>query len=64
MTQLAEGLGLDLPDALTGHPESLPDLLQRALVPVDQAEAQLQHPALARSERVEDVLNLVVEQRQ
>src|SRR2546427_9648481 len=64
MTQLAKGLGLDLPDALARHAEPLADLLQRPLVPVDQAEAQLQHPPLTWGEGVEDVLDLVVEQRQ
>src|SRR5207253_3201613 len=64
MAQLAERLGLDLPDALPRHPEPLPHLLQRPLVSVDQPEAQLQHTAFAGGEGVEDVLYLVVEQRQ
>src|SRR5260370_39436519 len=58
MPQLAQRLGLDLPDALPGHPEALPHFFQRPLVPVDQAEAQLQHAALTRRERVQDVLHL------
>src|SRR5438105_5868100 len=58
MTQLAQRLRLDLPDALSGDTEALAHLLQRPLVAVDEAEAELQHPALARGQRVEDVLHL------
>src|SRR3990170_5768405 len=53
VAELAEGLGLDLPDALAGHGEVLADLLERVLAPVGQAEAQAQHLFLPRGERVE-----------
>src|SRR5438270_8081567 len=58
MTQLAQRLGLDLPDALSRDTEALAHLFERPLVSVDEAEAKLQHPALARGQRVEDVLHL------
>src|SRR2546421_1180 len=38
VAQLAQRLGLDLPDALAGHPEPLADLFQRALVARLQAQ--------------------------
>ena len=43
VAELAQRLGLDLADALSGHPEPLADLFQRALVAVDQPKPQLQH---------------------
>ena len=58
VAELAQRLGLDLPDALAGHPEPLADLFQRALVAVDQPKPQLQHAPLPRRERVEHVLDL------
>ncbi len=58
MPELAQRLGLDLPDALPGNPEALPHFLQRPLVAVDQAEAQLQDAALARGQGIQDVLHL------
>src|SRR6266566_7531510 len=42
VAQLAQRFRLDLADALPRHAESLPHLFQRPLVPVDQAEPQLQ----------------------
>ena len=43
VAQLAQGLGLDLADTLTGDVELLADLLQGAGAAVHDAEAQLQH---------------------
>ena len=46
MAQLAQSLGLDLPDAFPGHVELLSQLFQGAGLPVLQPEAQSQHPFL------------------
>jgi len=40
MAQLAERLGLDLPDALTGDREALADLFQRVLALLADAEPE------------------------
>ena len=48
MAQLAQRLRLDLADALAGDAELAADLLERAAAAVFEAEAQLQHLALAR----------------
>ena len=64
MAELAQGLGLDLADPLPGQTEPLADLLQGALVAVDQSEAELEHAPLARPKRVEDVLDLGVKHGQ
>src|SRR6202140_2010655 len=64
VAQLAQRFGLDLPDSLAGDPEPLSDLFQRALVAVDQAEAQLQYAPLAGRQGVEHVLDLGVQHRQ
>src|SRR2546426_1029934 len=50
--ELAQRLGLDLSDALAGDREVLPDLLQRVLATVGEAEAEPQHLLLARGEKV------------
>src|SRR2546428_9779411 len=52
--ELAQRLGLDLSDALAGDREVLPDLLQRVLATVGEAEAEPQHLLLARGERSEE----------
>src|SRR2546429_8833659 len=59
--QLAQRGRLDLPDPLAGETHAATDLLEGARLVVDQAEAQLNHPALARAKRGEDVLDLVAE---
>src|SRR3989442_5216413 len=59
--ELAQRLGLDLSDALAGDREVLPDLLQRVLATVGEAEAEPQHLLLARGERVEDLVRLLPE---
>ena len=46
MPQLGQGLRLDLPDALTGDPEGLADLLEGTDPPVVETEPQLHHLAL------------------
>src|SRR5579884_4200107 len=62
MAQLAQSFGLDLANALAGDVELLAHLFQRATAPIVQAEAQLQHFALALGQAVQHVLNLLLEQ--
>ena len=57
MTQLAQRLGFDLTDALTGDLELLADLLKRMAAAVVQAVAQLDHQRLSGSQRVELALD-------
>ena len=64
MAELAQGLRLDLADALARDVELLADLLERAGAAVDDAEAQLEHLLLARGERVEHLHELLLEQRE
>src|SRR6266850_8456042 len=59
--ELAQGLGLDLSNSLAGDGEVLPDLFQRVLAAVGEAEAQPQHLLLARRERVEDLVGLLAQ---
>src|SRR5713101_1591761 len=47
MAELAQGLDLDLADALAGHAKALADLFQGALVTVDEPKAELEHAPLA-----------------
>ena len=46
--QLAQRLGLDLPDALSRDLEALADLFERVLGSVLEAEAHLDHPLFTR----------------
>src|SRR2546426_12414442 len=57
--ELAQRLGLDLSDALAGDPEGLPDLLQRVLATVGQAQAEPQHLLLDRGRRAESLVCLL-----
>src|SRR2546428_11183304 len=59
--ELAQRLGLDLSDALAGDREVLPDLLQRVLATVGEAEAEPQPLLPARGERVADLVRLLPE---
>src|SRR5438445_12293151 len=61
MAELAQRLGLDLPDALAGDGEVLADLLERMLATVRKAEAQPQDLLLARRERIEDLVGLLAQ---
>src|SRR5262249_55469225 len=61
VAQLAQGLGLDLADALAGDREALPDFLERVLAAVAEAEAHLDDLLLARGERLEEGLRLLLE---
>src|SRR5213076_1983815 len=59
VAELAQGLGLDLSDALAGDREVLSDLLQRVLAAVGEAEAEPQHLLLnTLTPREEKVLRL------
>mmetsp|Transcript_3220 Transcript_3220/g.7944 ORF Transcript_3220/g.7944 Transcript_3220/m.7944 type:complete len:265 (-) Transcript_3220:980-1774(-) len=62
LAQFPQSLGLDLPDALACNTEDVTDLLQRLHPPVVEAVAQTQHVALARVERVEHILKVLLEQ--
>ncbi len=55
MAELAEGFGLDLPDALAGDLEALADFFQSVLGAVFQSEAHLDHALFARGESAEDL---------
>src|SRR3954447_3936185 len=59
--QLADGLRLDLADALAGDLENPADLFERVGVAVAQAVAELDDLALAVGERLEHALDLVLE---
>src|ERR1051325_1774557 len=59
MAELAQRLGLDLPDALAGDREVLADLLQGVLAAVREAEAQAQHLLFSRGEGVQDAVRLL-----
>src|SRR5262245_27190136 len=61
MAQLAQRLGLDLADALAGHGEVLAHLFQRVLAAVAEAEAHLDHLLLARSQRLQQGLGLLLQ---
>ena len=56
--QLADGLGLDLPDALAGDLEDVADFFQRVGVAVAQAVAELDDLALAVGQRLQQLFDL------
>src|SRR5205814_6546547 len=62
VAQLAQRLGLDLADALTGDVEFLADLLERPGAAVFKPEPELEHPPLAAGQGIEDRLDLLLEQ--
>src|SRR5712691_8922404 len=61
MAQLAKRLRLDLADALAGHREVLPDLLQRMFAAVGKPEAETEDLLLARRQRVEHLVRLLAQ---
>ena len=61
MPQLAQRLRFDLADAFPRHAELPADLLQGAGPTVVESEAELEHLALARRERLQHVLQLLLE---
>src|SRR6187431_3194356 len=62
MAQLAQRLGLDLADPLAGDVELLADLFEGPGTPVLQAEPELQDASLAAGQRVQDRLDLLLEE--
>src|SRR5260370_4626425 len=61
MAELAQGLDLDLADALACHAKALADLLQGALVTVDEPKAELEHAPLAWDKGIEGGLDRKLE---
>src|SRR2546427_7600702 len=58
MAQLAERLGLDLPDALARHREALADLFERVLPLFADAEPEAEDLLLLRRQRGQRALDL------
>ena len=61
VTQLAQGLGFDLADALAGDLEGLADLFERVLGAVFEAEAHLDDALFARSQGAEDLRGVLLQ---
>src|SRR5438874_5972924 len=61
MTELAQRLRLDLADALARDRKARPDLLERVVRALPDAEAQPQHLLLPRRERGEHLARLILE---
>src|SRR5580698_661702 len=61
VTELAEGLGFDLADALAGDLEGLADLFEGVFAAVLEAEAHLDDTLLAGSERAQDLRGVLLE---
>src|SRR5688500_18522749 len=61
VAELAQGFRLDLADALAGDAELVADLFEGTLAAVVEAEAELEHAALAAREGVEHFLDLLLE---
>src|SRR5437867_13379275 len=61
MTELAQRLRLDLADALARDRKARPDLLERVVRALPDAEAQPQHLLLARREASEHLSRLILE---
>ena len=62
VAELAERLRLDLADPLAGDVELLAHLLEGPGAPVLEPEPELQHAPLAAGQRVEDRLDLLLEE--
>src|SRR6266852_9494233 len=61
MAELAERLGLDLPDALAGDGEVLAHFLQRVLAAVGEPEAESEHLFFTWRERVQNPVGLLAQ---
>src|SRR5258708_10332212 len=61
MAQIAQRLGLDLRDAFARDGEILAAFLERVLAAVADAEAHLDHLFLARRQRLQDLVRLLLE---
>ena len=64
MAQLGEGLRLDLTDALARHAKFAANLLERAGMAIDEAEAKLDNLALAIGKGVENLGELLLKHRE
>src|SRR5690606_39672035 len=64
VAELRHGLGLDLPDALTRHAVDLADLVERLGLAVGEPEAHRHDARLALRERVEDLVQLLLQERE
>ena len=62
VTQFAQSFGFNLADPLAGHIIHLADLLQRPLVPVNQAEAHFEDFSLAFGQAGQHVAQFFLEQ--
>src|SRR5688572_18806729 len=62
VAQLPQGLRLDLPDPLARHVELFAHLLEGAGAAVLQPEPELKHAPLATGQRVQNRLDLLLEQ--
>ena len=62
MPQFAEGLGLNLADALSGNAKLPAHLFKGAAPAILQAEAELKHTPFPVRQRMENVANLLLEQ--
>src|SRR5688572_9317992 len=62
VAQLAQRLRLDLPDPFPSYVELLAHFLERPGTAVLQPETELQHSPLAAGERVQDGLDLLLEE--
>src|ERR1700730_19195350 len=61
MPQLAQRLGLDLPDALASYLEALTYFFQRMLGAIFQAEAHLDHSLFARSQSTQHLRGIFLQ---
>src|SRR5688572_19773233 len=61
VAELPQRLGFDLPDALAGDREALADLFQRVLAAIADAEPHFDHLLLARRQRLQYRLRLLLE---
>src|SRR5207237_10466198 len=62
VTQLAQGLGLDLANTFTGDVKLFANLFQGAAAAIIKAETQLEHFTLAIGQALENILHLLFEQ--
>ena len=62
VSELSQGLGLYLADALTGDTELSPDLFQCAAAAIIKAEAQLEDTSLTTTQGIENAADLFFEE--
>ena len=64
VAQLGHGFGLDLPDALPGHPVDLADLVEGLGLAVGQPEPHRDHPGHPFGQGVQHRVQLLLQQRE